>query len=196
VDTLDPVLPVTNTVIFDGPAITIPASGNASPYPSSVTVTGITAAVTGIRVRLNNLYHNYPQDLDIFLVGGVKTNVSFVMSDVGAANAHTSTLTFVDSAGALLTTSFMTNGVWRPTNLSLVETPPAGSVGPAFTNLNSLLSTAPVAVSSAAAPSAVVSIAGVAPVASKPWRSERLLEVRGIFSLTRIADVPVLTITP
>jgi hypothetical protein len=196
VDTLDPVLPVTNTVIFDGPAITIPASGNASPYPSSVTVTGITAAVTGIRVRLNNLYHNYPQDLDIFLVGGVKTNVSFVMSDVGAANAHTSTLTFVDSAGALLTTSFMTNGVWRPTNLSLVETPPAGSVGPAFTNLNSLLSTAPVAVSSAAAPSAVVSIAGVAPVASKPWRSERLLEVRGIFSLTRIADVPVLTTTP
>ncbi len=201
VDTVDPLLPsITNTVTFDGPAITIPTGvANATPYPSSVTVSGITNAVTGIRVRLNNLIHPYPQDLDIFLVGGSKTNFTYVMSDVGAANSFTTTLTFADSAATAMSTGHSITsygGIWRPSNYLTETIFPPGAVGPVFTNLNALLSSAPVAAPFASAPAVVVPIAGYAPVAVKPWRSERTLEVRGIFSLTRISDVPVLITTP
>src|SRR5687768_15705733 len=44
-------------------------TNKAIPYPSTITVSGLTAAVHKVTVRLNNISHNGPDDLDILLVG-------------------------------------------------------------------------------------------------------------------------------
>src|SRR5207302_8484148 len=65
-----------------GGQITIPDAGPASPYPSTILVTGLTAAVQQVRVVLTNLSHAHPDDLDILLVGPNAQAVLW-MSDAG-----------------------------------------------------------------------------------------------------------------
>ena len=55
---------------------------NASPYPSSITVSNIANEVTAIRVKLNGLTHAFPDDVDAFLVGPRGT-VCTLVSDAG-----------------------------------------------------------------------------------------------------------------
>jgi len=49
--------------------IVINDNANATPFPSSITVAGLTGVITHVRVRLNGISHNAPLDLTIFLVG-------------------------------------------------------------------------------------------------------------------------------
>ncbi len=194
-------------------SIVIPAVGSASPYPSTNVVSGITNTVVGLRVQLNKFTHACPSDLDIFLVGGGRTNSTFLMSDVGGAIGVTNvTVTFSDLAPASMGPNETPTNyfVYRPTNGGFLESKPLGSVGNSYTNINALLGASVAEVASATAPQTVITNPGgsppviadpgpvpaVVPPTAKPWRSERTLEVRGVFSLTRITDVPVLTITP
>ena len=69
---------------FSNPApISINDNGNAAPYPSNISVTGI-SDFTRIEVRLNGFSHTFPDDVDILLVapGGKR---SILMSDAGGA---------------------------------------------------------------------------------------------------------------
>lgn len=50
-------------------AITIPDSGKASPYPSTITATGLNAKITGLKVVIRNTTHGCAKDLDVLLVG-------------------------------------------------------------------------------------------------------------------------------
>ena len=53
-------------------AITIPDFGNASPYPSTVTVAGvgtIPATAGSVQVTINGFSHTFPGDVGIVLVG-------------------------------------------------------------------------------------------------------------------------------
>jgi subtilisin-like proprotein convertase family protein len=49
--------------------IVITDNANATPFPSSITVAGQTGVVTHVRVRLNQISHNAPLDLTVWLVG-------------------------------------------------------------------------------------------------------------------------------
>ncbi|HMP84148.1 MAG TPA: S8 family serine peptidase, partial [Verrucomicrobiota bacterium] len=65
--------------------ISIPATGSsgpASPFPSTISVNGVTGTVSKVTVTLRSLSHTFPDDLDILLVGpgGQKT---LLMSDCG-----------------------------------------------------------------------------------------------------------------
>jgi subtilisin-like proprotein convertase family protein len=116
----------TNTKTFSNSAlITIPATGSgadtgspATPYPSSVTVSGVVSPVNNITVALKGLNHTYPGDVDVLLVS--PSGQKFIlMSDVLDTSDWTGqTYTFDDNAAGLLPSSGTAppSGSFRPTN--------------------------------------------------------------------------------
>ena len=55
---------------FSNPAaITINDAAVASPYPSTINVSGLGGTVTRVTVRLIGLSHTFPDDIDMLLVG-------------------------------------------------------------------------------------------------------------------------------
>ena len=115
----------------------IPDFGAATPYPSTIFVSGLTAAVQQIRVTLTNLSHTYPDDLDILLVGpnGAAT---MLMSDAGGEFSISNvTLRFDDQALLTLPDSGpITSGSYRPTDYEPGDIfPPPAPAGPYGTNL-------------------------------------------------------------
>jgi uncharacterized repeat protein (TIGR01451 family) len=80
-------------------AITIPDIGSATPYPSSITVSGVSGLVGKITATLSNLNHTFPQDVDVLLVGpaGQKT---LLMSGAGAPNLSGVNVTFDEGAAS------------------------------------------------------------------------------------------------
>ena len=63
--------------------ITIPGTGSATPYPSTINVSGLGTNLLGIKVVVRNIDHSCTKDIDMLLVGpdGTKTTL---MSDNGA----------------------------------------------------------------------------------------------------------------
>ncbi len=96
-------------------AVTIPTSGNASPYPASITASGLTGTVMKVTATLSGFAHTFPDDVDVLLVGpgGQKT---LLLSDAGGGGAVTGlTLTFDDAAASSLPNgSSLTSGTWKP----------------------------------------------------------------------------------
>ena len=95
-------------------AITIPDSGSATPYPSTINVSGVTGLVGKVTATLSNLNHTFPQDVDVLLVapGGQKT---LLMSGAGAAFASSANVTFDDSAAAdIPENGSLASGSYRP----------------------------------------------------------------------------------
>ncbi|HEY6169838.1 MAG TPA: Calx-beta domain-containing protein, partial [Verrucomicrobiae bacterium] len=66
-------------------AITIPASGAATPYPSSNIISGLPGLITKVTVTLSNFTHNLPADVDVLLVSPAGQKV-MLMSDAGGTN--------------------------------------------------------------------------------------------------------------
>lgn len=97
-------------------SITIPSSGVASPYPSVIVVSGMASPARVQSVTLFDLSHQWPADVDILLVGPEGQNVVLMSDAGGAAEVTDLTLIFEDGAAAL-TTSPLTAGTHRPTNL-------------------------------------------------------------------------------
>ncbi len=98
-------------------AITVPEFGTGTPYPSTITVSGLSGAIGKVTATLSNLAHAYPGDLNILLVapGGQK---SVLMSEAGGGNGLTGvTLTFDDGAVSNLPPIFtIVPGTYKPTD--------------------------------------------------------------------------------
>jgi hypothetical protein len=109
--------PASATVYTNATAITIPSSGQATPYPSTIAVPthGI---VADVKVTLTGFtYAAFSYDVDVLLVGPTGKTV-VLMADNGstAANAN---LTFDDAASALLPGTgggAMVTGTYKPSN--------------------------------------------------------------------------------
>jgi len=118
-------------------AISVPAgapgttSGPASPYPSTVVVSGLLGTVNNVTVRLNNLSHTFPDDVDILLVGPGGQN-AIIMSDVGGSlDAVDVSLTLDDLAAmALPDATQLVSGTFQPTNIGTGDTFPAPAPSP------------------------------------------------------------------
>jgi subtilisin-like proprotein convertase family protein len=114
--------------------ITIPASGtsgNASPSPSNITVSGIVSPVAKVTVKLNHLSHTYPRDLDILLVDPNSQGFVILMSDAGGSgDASNVDLTFDDAATATLPEdSQIISGTYKPTDYPPLDSFPVISGG-------------------------------------------------------------------
>jgi subtilisin-like proprotein convertase family protein len=123
-------------------SITIRDNKSASPFPSAISVSGITGPVTKVTATINGWSHTYPSDVDMLLVGpGGQT----VKLDGGAGDGTAIsgvTVTFDDGAGSALSSSAITSGTYLPTDYSSgnVFSSPAPA-GPYGTTLSPLAAT-------------------------------------------------------
>jgi thiol-disulfide isomerase/thioredoxin/subtilisin-like proprotein convertase family protein len=120
---------------------TIPPSGNASPYPSTISVAGVTGTITALRVQLNGVTHTWPDEMDVFLVSPAG-KVCVLMSDAGGSNAIVNRNLVFDNAAtaAIPDNSAITSGNYRPANYEVGEPLPPGGSGSIGTNLLALAS--------------------------------------------------------
>ncbi|HMJ77379.1 MAG TPA: Ig-like domain-containing protein, partial [Iamia sp.] len=75
------------TTVANGSTITIPDQGNANPFPSTITASGLATSISGLTVELTSVDHTCAKDLDVLLVGpdGTKTTL---LSDVGEVGVN------------------------------------------------------------------------------------------------------------
>jgi subtilisin-like proprotein convertase family protein len=126
------------TVTFSNPAaITILDSGAAGPYPSTINV-AVAGTITKVTVKLNNLSHTFPSDIDMLLVGPGGQN-AIIMADAGGGDDVSGiTLVLDDAAAANLPAALLTTGTFKPTNLTGTDTWPAPAPAPAGGSLLSV----------------------------------------------------------
>jgi subtilisin-like proprotein convertase family protein len=110
-------------------AILIPAgqptttSGVATPYPSNITVSGVTATVTKVTVELKQFNHTFPDDVDVLLVSPTGQKMIIMADTGGSPDAVNADITLDDAAAALLPDgTVITTGTFRPTNIGTGDT--------------------------------------------------------------------------
>lgn len=137
--------PTTVQTFTQNTPVTLPADppggGTATPYPSALTVAGVTGTVVGVKVKLNSVSHTFPDDMDILLVGPTGAGV-VLMSDAGGGTDLVNTnFTFADGSPYLPdSATLLAGGTFAPTNHGTgdVFAAPAPAPIPAGGSLNSL----------------------------------------------------------
>ena len=131
----------TSSVFSNPGSITIPSSGAATPYPSTITVSGVSGTISDVNVTIKGLTHTNPDDLDILLVGPSGEKI-ILMSDCGGTpDVSSINLTFDDEAAvALPDSTLITAGTYRPTNVGTSDTfsspAPASPYGTIFSTFD------------------------------------------------------------
>ncbi len=132
------------TFTFSNPApITIPSSGTATPYPSTINVSGVPTGhvITKVTVTLSNYNHTWPDDVDVLLVGPGGQQCILMSDAGGSVDAVNVNLTFDDAAAVSLPDSTaITTGTYRPTNYVSPDNFPAPGPGSVTQPLNPPLS--------------------------------------------------------
>jgi CSLREA domain-containing protein len=98
--------------------ITITNNTTATPYPSNITVSGVTVnAATKIQVVLSQFSHAYPADVDILLIGPQGQRCMLMSDAAGGSPVTNVNLTFSSTAATVLpqNTAPATGG-YRPAN--------------------------------------------------------------------------------
>ncbi len=117
-------------------------SGPAGPYPVPLNVSGVTGTITKVSIRLDNLAHTFPGDLDLLLVGPGGQKAMF-MSDVGGTG-DVSGLTLAFEDGAPSPPIQLVGGTFAPTDLSPGDVMPVGApAGPYSSALSAFNGTNP-----------------------------------------------------
>jgi hypothetical protein len=130
---------VTGTIPLPSPlhvcntgGLTIPTSGPATPYPSTITLSGQRPYLCSVVIELLGLTHGFPDDLDV-LVAKAGPN-AIVMSDAGGSfDVNPVNLALNDAgAGNLPDAGPLSTGVYKPSNYtgSGTETWPAPAPAP------------------------------------------------------------------
>lgn len=117
----------TNPITINDAAAVTPGS----PYPSNITVSGMTGNITNIAVTLHNGNHTFPDDIDVLLVAPNGNNL-ILMSDNGGLNDLMFTnITFDDAAAnSLPDSTAIASGSYKPTNIGTGDTFPAPAPAP------------------------------------------------------------------
>src|SRR5438034_5437096 len=106
---------VTHKLVKSPDTVAVPDSGTATPYPSTLEVSGLDGLVESIEVFVD-LTHGNPDDLDILLVGPTGKSVLLMSDAGGTTDLNETTVDFRDGAAALPDTGAITEGPFRPTN--------------------------------------------------------------------------------
>ncbi len=97
--------------------ISVPSSGNANPYPSNISVSGMSGIIIDVKVVLTNVSHTNPTDLDIVAQSPTGVNVVLMSDCMGSSDISNRTYTFSDAASSNLSTFLSSSsGTYRPTN--------------------------------------------------------------------------------
>src|SRR6185369_4018183 len=121
-------------------SITIPSGATASPYPSTISVSGLAGVVTKVTVSLFGLSHTFPDDVDILLVSPAGQKV-MLMSDAGGGTDISNAILFFDDAASTTlpnTNAIGSIGTYLPTDFEPGETLPGPApAGPYSATLSS-----------------------------------------------------------
>lgn len=113
--------------------ITIPSFGAATPYPSTITVSGQVGTVADVDMKLNGYSHTFPDDVDVLLVGPTGRD-AIIMSDAGDDDAAPANVSFTidDEASSPLPDNdpFTNGGRYKPTNYGAGDDFPAPAPTP------------------------------------------------------------------
>lgn len=125
-------LPVAFGSSFTNPAtITINDAAAATPYPSNISVAGITGNITKVTVTLTGLTHGYPNDVDVLLVSPAGQKVVLMAGTGSSFSISNVQLTFDDAAtNNLPTTSQISSGTYKPTSTIAPAFPAPAPAGP------------------------------------------------------------------
>ncbi len=125
--------------------ITIPNSGVASNYPSTIEVMGLTGAVVNVALTLSRLEHEFPEDMRMLLVGPGGQGALFFAHVGGGRSITNVTITVTDSSPFPLPDEFLLiSEPLRPGNYGTNNTLPAPAPsGPFGTNMASFNGSAP-----------------------------------------------------
>ncbi|MFM6628743.1 MAG: Calx-beta domain-containing protein, partial [Microcystis panniformis] len=93
-------------------------SGGTNPYPSTISVSGLSGNINNLKVTINDVSHTWIGDVDILLVGPTGAK-SILMSDIGEALSVSGVnLTFDTSATTLIDNSNVgTSGSYKPNDI-------------------------------------------------------------------------------
>ena len=119
--------------------VTIPSSGNGTPYPTTIEVTGVAAGARVRSITLRGITHTFPADIDVAVVSPTATPVILMSDAGGGADIVNVNYTFNDAASAQLGGGFNPSGTYRPTNLGTTDnfpTPGPGSLTQATPSLS------------------------------------------------------------
>ena len=111
---LSAVRPVSAQTMFSNPTpISIPPDGAATPYPSSITISGMGPQVSNITVTLRSFSHAFPSDIGVVLVG--PTGAAFLLMSGAGGTDQISGVTFtLSDFGAMpLPDATFGNGTYR-----------------------------------------------------------------------------------
>lgn len=122
-------------------AITINDNAAATPYPSSISITGLAGSVSKVVVTLQGFSHAYPEDVDAILVGPGGQKVALLGAVGGGTGVSGLTLTFDDSAASQLG-GILTSGTWQPSG-SVASMPGAAPAAPYGTALSDFIGSTP-----------------------------------------------------
>ena len=124
-------------------AIAVPGSGEigpASPYPSGVTVEGMTGPITDVNVTLHRFGHTNPADVRIVLVSPTGQKVRLMSSVCGTTDVEDYTWIFDDGAAAEMPVAADCEGfAYRPSGGVPANMPapaPAGPYAPRLSAFN------------------------------------------------------------
>jgi uncharacterized repeat protein (TIGR01451 family)/uncharacterized delta-60 repeat protein len=125
-----------STTFSNNAVIVINDNTNASPYPSTLNVSGLGASLSKVTVGFNRLYHTAPSDIDALLVSpaGQKT---LLMANAGGSSGNplnNANLSFDDAAATFLPQfSQITVFTNKPTSYGPVPSFPVPAPPPPFT---------------------------------------------------------------
>ena len=106
----------TGGVFTNSAAVSIPDSGTATPYPSTIAVSGFTGGITKVSVRFNGVSHTFPDDVGMLLVGPTGTKVRLTTDNGGGVDIVNIDLLFDDTAAnALPDNAVILSTSYRPT---------------------------------------------------------------------------------
>jgi subtilisin-like proprotein convertase family protein len=121
---------VTRTFTRSG-TITIPDKGAATPYPSLLQVGGLRAGmIQDVNVTVSGFSHDFPEDVEIIVVGPDGQTAVVLMSNVGGSDDISNvTLTFDDQAGSFLPLEAqIVSGSYKPTMPGVAPNPESASL--------------------------------------------------------------------
>jgi uncharacterized repeat protein (TIGR01451 family) len=123
----------------NGSPITIPSSGPASPYPSTITISGVPGVVSKAVLKLSKVSHSFPHDINVLLVSPTGQSV-LALAHCGGAHSITNVdITLDDSAATYLSeTGQISSGTFKPSTFTPAATFPGVSTAASGSAMNVL----------------------------------------------------------
>lgn len=119
-------LTITDGATFTNAAtITLNERDVATPYPSTMPVSGMTGRVKRVTAELSGLSHQFPHDMDVLLVNPTGIGVILLSDAASGADPVDATLVFADEALRSVSPDApsLPSGSYKPTNHDVVDDP-------------------------------------------------------------------------